>query len=64
MPPEKRDGICYVEKVVERINLVAAFYDTFRTRGVLNKPLTVIADDFSADAVKMILLTGGKAMLS
>ena len=33
-------------------------------RGVLNKPLTVVADDFSADAVKMILLTGGKVRLS
>lgn len=33
-------------------------------RGVLNKPLTVVADDFSVDAVKMILLTGGKVRLS
>lgn len=33
-------------------------------RGVLDKPLTVIADGYSADAVKMILLTGGKALLS
>lgn len=33
-------------------------------RGILNKPLTVIADDFSADAVKMIVLTGGKALLA
>ncbi len=33
-------------------------------RGILNKPLTVIADDFSADAVKMIVLTGGKVFLS
>ena len=32
-------------------------------RGILNKPLTVIADDYSADAIKMILLTGGKALL-
>lgn len=31
-------------------------------RGILNKPLTVIADDYSADAIKMILLTGGKAL--
>lgn len=29
-------------------------------RGVLDKPLIVEADDFSMDAVKMILLTGGK----
>lgn len=29
-------------------------------RGVLDKPLIVEADDFSLDAIKMILLTGGK----
>mgnify|MGYP002800564498 FL=1 len=29
-------------------------------RGVLDKPLIVEANDFSMDAVKMILLTGGK----
>ena len=33
-------------------------------RGVLDKPLTVVADDFSVDAVKMILLTGGSAIVS
>ena len=32
-------------------------------RGSLNKPLTVIAQDFSTSAVKMITLTGGHAML-
>lgn len=31
-------------------------------RGVLDKPLTVIADEFSMDALKMIFLTGGKAV--
>ena len=31
-------------------------------RGSLDKVLTVRADDFSADAVKMIVLTGGKAI--
>ena len=31
-------------------------------RGTLNKPLTVHADDFSIGAVKMLLLTGGKAV--
>lgn len=30
-------------------------------RGELNKKLTVIADDFSIQAVKMIVLTGGHA---
>ena len=28
-------------------------------RGVLDKPLTIVADDFSLNAVKMIMLTGG-----
>lgn len=31
-------------------------------RGVLDKPLVVEANDFSLDAVKMIVLTGGKAI--
>ena len=31
-------------------------------RGMLDKPLIVEADDFSPDAVKMIVLTGGKAV--
>ena len=31
-------------------------------RGVLNKPLTVIADVYSMQAVKMILLTGGRVI--
>ena len=31
-------------------------------RGVLDKPLNVEAQDFSLDAVKMIVLTGGKAI--
>ena len=31
-------------------------------RGVLNKSLIVKANDFSADAIKMIVLTGGKAI--
>ena len=33
-------------------------------RGVLNKPLIVNLPDFSVDAVKMILLTGGKVIKS
>ncbi len=31
-------------------------------KGVLNKPLIVEADDFSVEAVKMIVLTGGRAI--
>ena len=33
-------------------------------RGIVDKPLRVVAQDFSASAVKMILLTGGEAVLS
>ncbi|MBE6546257.1 MAG: hypothetical protein E7668_02300 [Ruminococcaceae bacterium] len=33
-------------------------------RGTLNKPLTVIAQDFSTAALKMILLTGGSAIVT
>ena len=32
-------------------------------RGTLDKPLTVIAQDFSTAAIKMITLTGGHAMI-
>ena len=32
-------------------------------RGMLDKPLTVMAQNFSASAVKMIVLTGGTAIL-
>ena len=31
-------------------------------RGILNKSLEVIANDFSSDAIKMILVTGGKVV--
>ncbi len=41
-------------------------YDTgylkILARGVIDKPLTVYADDFSLQAVKMIALTGGEAV--
>ena len=33
-------------------------------RGSLDKPLTIIAQGFSASAVKMIVLTGGTAILT
>ncbi len=33
-------------------------------RGVLDKPLNVVAQNFSASAIKMILLTGGSAILA
>ena len=33
-------------------------------KGYLDKPLTVVAQNFSASAIKMIVLTGGKAILA
>ena len=39
-----------------------ADYVKILARGVLNKPLKVVAQDFSVDAVKMIILTGGRAV--
>lgn len=50
----KEKGI--VPKSASQIKILA--------RGRLDKPLTVIADDFSADAIKMIVLTGGEALWS
>jgi hypothetical protein len=32
-------------------------------RGEINKPITVISDDFSVQAVKMIVMTGGKVIV-
>lgn len=39
-----------------------ATYIKVLARGTLSKPLIVIADDFSLEAVKMIVLTGGRAI--
>ena len=39
-----------------------ADYVKVLARGMLNKPLKVVAQDFSVDAVKMIILTGGRAV--
>ena len=48
----------------ERIPVISgkATYVKVLARGTLNKALTVEADDFSADAVRMIVLTGGKVI--
>lgn len=53
---------------LEEVQKRVPFFDRRATalkvlaRGVINKPLTVEADDFSLDAVKMIVLTGGHAV--
>ena len=55
-----------LEKIKERVpdfDKKATYYKVC-ARGTLNKPLIVDADDFSTDAEKMILLTGGKVIKS
>ena len=39
-------------------------YVKILARGILNKPLTVVAQDFSTAALKMILLTGGTPIVT
>lgn len=51
---EIKRRIPYVPRSVTYIKVVA--------EGVLNKSLTVVADSFTIEAVKMILLTGGKVI--
>ncbi len=48
---EKLKGMKLVEPSAGRLKVLA--------RGILSKPLIVEADDFSIDALKMILITGG-----
>lgn len=47
------------KKIVSR----SVGYVKVLARGTLDKPLTVKAQDFSLDAVKMIVMTGGAAVL-
>ncbi len=47
---------CIVPKTARAIKILA--------RGKLDKPLTVIADGYSVDAIKMIVLVGGTAKLN
>lgn len=51
---EIKRRVSYFPKNVTYIKVLA--------RGKLNKPLIVVADDFSLEAVKMIVLTGGRAI--
>ena len=48
---EMKLRIPYFKKKVTYVKVLA--------RGYLDKPLTIDADDFSIEAVKMIILTGG-----
>ena len=54
MTPEILKEMKLIPKNVGSLKILA--------RGVLDKPLNVEAQDFSLDAVKMIVLTGGKAI--
>ena len=51
---EIKKRVPYVPKNITYIKVLA--------RGTLSKPLIVVADDFSLEAVKMIVLTGGRAI--
>lgn len=51
---EIKRRVSYFPKNVTYIKVLA--------RGKLDKPLIVVADDFSLEAVKMIVLTGGRAI--
>ena len=58
-------GECVSIKTLREKGLVpmSACYIKVLARGVIDKPLTVRAQSFSANAVKMITLTGGSAIL-
>lgn len=53
-----------LDEVKRRVPFIAknVTYIKVLARGTLNKPLIVVADDFSLEAVKMIVLTGGRAI--
>ena len=46
---------------LKKKGLVDKKYDSYKVlaRGILNKKLTIVANDFSSNAKKMILVTGG-----
>ena len=52
-----------IKKRVPNVDKKATFLKVL-ARGVLDKPLTVDADDFSIEAEKMIVVTGGKVLIS
>ena len=52
-----------IKKRVPNVDKKATYYKVL-ARGSIDKPLTVDADDFSIEAEKMIVLTGGKILVS
>ena len=59
----KANDVITLESLLEK-KLVAKNCNTVKVlaRGVIDKPLVVKLDDFSLDAIKMILITGGKVV--
>ena len=51
-------------KALKEKGLIQSKFDSVKVlaRGVLDKKLTVVADDFSDDAIKMIVATGGEVV--
>ena len=52
-----------IKKRIPNVEKKATYYKVL-ARGTLDKPLTVSADDFSLEAEKMIIVTGGKVLVS
>ena len=52
-----------IKKRIPNVEKKATYYKVL-ARGTLDKPLTVDADDFSIEAEKMIIVTGGKVLVS
>ena len=52
-----------IKKRIPNVEKKATYYKVL-ARGILDKPLTVDADDFSIEAEKMIIVTGGKVLVS
>ena len=52
-----------IKKRVPNVDKKATFLKVL-ARGTLDKALTVDADDFSIEAEKMIIVTGGKVLVS
>lgn len=59
---EPGELVCPATLKEKRLIPASAGFVKVLARGVLDKPLTVAAQDFSAAAIKMIALTGGRAV--
>ena len=59
-----KDGDEVNIKSLKEKGLIQSKYSSYKVlaRGILNKKLKVVADDFSNEAIKMIILTGGEVV--